>query len=120
VSEDYVTPLSGMEIVARRHARDRARYSVTHDEQFHEVGDFIEAAECYLMPPGRRKLMEKTGVPVIWPWSRKDWHPEDGDRIAELAKAASLIVSEIDRLQRVGERDRLARGEWHRPTLEVE
>ena len=119
-NEPYVDPLTGMEIVARRHARDRARYSVTHDEQYHESGDFIEAAQFYLTPPDQRALLSRTQTPAGWPWSFRDWHPEHDDRIAELAKAASLIISEIDRLQRSAERKRMARGEWHRPTLEVE
>lgn len=106
---DHIEPLSGLEIVARRHARDRARYPVKHDLQYHELGDFIEAAQCYLTPPGQRALMSATQVPITWPWSVNDWHPEHDDRIAELAKAASLIVSEIDRLQAEARRERLAR-----------
>lgn len=105
----YIEPLSGMEIVARRHARDRKRYSIAHDMRNHELGDFVEAAQCYLTQPSQRALMARTQVPLAWPWSAEDWHPEHGDRIAELAKAASLIISEIDRLQTEARRERLAR-----------
>lgn len=93
---------SGVAMIANERARQIAKEQFTpeHDDQ-HNEGQLLSAAVCYVdmadtQIDGYGPL---EGVPFDWPWDRTWWKPSP-DPIRNLTKAAALIASEIDRLQR--------------------
>lgn len=81
------------------------------DRQIHEEGykwdhddahidcSLIQAAITYATPPERRKMVGP--IPFNWPWEDRFWKPTPNDRVRELVKAGALIAAEIDRVQRL-------------------
>ena len=55
------------------------------------------AAACYALPPGMRQMTELS-APWGWPWDASWWKP--GPRRRDLVKACSLMLAEIDRIDR--------------------
>jgi len=53
----------------------------------------------YATPPERRKMVGP--IPFNWPWEDRFWKPTPNDRVRELVKAGALIAAEIDRVQRL-------------------
>lgn len=69
-----------------------------HDDQ-HDSFEMAEAAACYARTPRDRQNDEEfTNYPVCWPWDAKWWRPEDNRE--NLMKAISLLVAEVERLDR--------------------
>lgn len=96
---------AGLELIAtelERHAAEEG-WTPEHDDK-HIGEELASAATCYVTPLKWRPFpVRQSGqAPLIWPWSPRWWKPTPNDRIRELVKAGSLIVAEIERLQRLG------------------
>jgi hypothetical protein len=97
----------------RRHVEEEG-WSKAHDDA-HTDGSIAAAAACYAHPEPIYRLFrgdemsavvrDKTGVPIrfdwAWPrsWARRWWKPKDRRR--DLVRAGSLIIAEIERLDRL-------------------
>lgn len=85
----------------RRRQIEAEGWSLEHDD-LHKRGEMADAAACYakvaamISYPGPVPLDE----PSNWPWDAEWWKPSS-DPIRNLAKAAALLVAEIERLQRL-------------------
>lgn len=77
-----------------------------HDDE-HIDGELAAAASCYALPHRLRPAPVRISgcAPLQWPWKSIWWKPGK-DRIRELVKAGSLIVAEIERLQRAAAKAR--------------
>lgn len=98
-------------------AAERARqiqsegWTPQHDDN-HWYGELAQAAACYALESSAKGL--RTGrtrwidafVTAAWPWAGEWWKPSDRRR--DLVKAGSLIVAEIERLDRRAIADRAA------------
>lgn len=89
---------SGIDLIVRERVRQIAikGFSNAHDDQF--INDELaQVAACYTLPEKNRQATSG-----LWPgnWNTSKWKPSPDHRIAELVRAGSLIVAEIDRLQR--------------------
>jgi len=73
-------------------------YWPEHDD-LHTDYSIVQAAICYATPTERRKMVGP--IPFLWPWENRFWKPTPNDRVRELVKAGALIAAEIDRLQRL-------------------
>lgn len=71
-------------------------YTPEHDDE-HVNGELAKAAAVYSMPERKRYGW----VSAFWPWDLRFWKPTPENRIRELVKSASLVVAEIERLQRI-------------------
>ncbi len=60
-------------------------------------GELAMAAVSYLI---RGRSLLRQAIPMYWPWSIVKWNPTPNDHRIELAKAASLAIAEINRLNR--------------------
>lgn len=78
-----------------------------HDDE-HTNGEMARAAVAYATPDGLRNF-RLDGTPHLWPWAREWWKPKDRRR--DLVRAASLIVAEIERLDRLPDSE-ARRFEW--------
>lgn len=91
------------------HERDRQiqeGFTTAHDDQLTN-DELLLAAAGYLFADGT-----KNEVPLFWPASwenKKRWKP--GDIRRNLVKAGALIAAEIDRLDRLADKDVRARRE---------
>lgn len=81
-----------------------------HDDE-HDAGELAAAGAAYALAAADMLNPHSQGdggyceqAPDCWPWSPNWWKPLPGsawgDRIRELVKAGSLIVAEIERIQR--------------------
>lgn len=98
-----------IEDIIRERARqiDEEQFDHAHDDQ-HEAGELAAAAACYANPlaivvdgSGLEIGQPNEGtLPLGWPedWAAAWWKPGDDRR--NLVKAATLIVAEIERLDR--------------------
>ncbi|KAA2242842.1 hypothetical protein F0L74_09955 [Chitinophaga agrisoli] len=79
-------------------------YTPAHDDQ-HTNGELAYAAASYARNhdalPG---IKNGDYAPPKWPWKREYWKPTPDNRIRELVKAGALICAEIERLQRLEEK----------------
>lgn len=88
---------------------NRERWTLAHDDT-HTRGEMALAAACYAAP--RRIFVAEelagrayetfTAYRDAWPWDDKWWKPKDRRR--DLIRAATLIVAEIERIDRVAKR----------------
>lgn len=88
----------------------RERHRHGHGEGFTPAGDdrytdfqLAKAAVCYAQvatykDKTRKDAAKRTFSPGNWPWSLDWWKPKD--RRSDLVRAASLIIAEIERLDR--------------------
>ena len=88
-------------------------YTREHDDQ-HRDGELAAAAACYAKPH-----RSETSVSGSWPFAATDWKPKPNDRVRELVVAASLIVAEVERLERLAHRVELDRRAASRTTYIV-
>jgi hypothetical protein len=80
-----------------------------HDDSEHQFGELTVAAVCYadtaiiqaeqLRKQGIDQPLPDCYIHSRWPWSRAWWKPRGVVR--NLARAAALLVSEIDRMLRL-------------------
>lgn len=94
---------TGIELIAQERQRqiEVEGYDHSHDDD-HSSGELAMAAMCYAMDPIWRPV---DVAPMGWPWIGYEgldgFKPTPNDRIRELVKAGSLLVAEIERLQRI-------------------
>lgn len=104
---DALSPLTdaAVDVLAERRRQVSVEgWTVEHDDT-HADGEMARAAAAYALNAGR--LSDNATKHVDWwPWSLEFWKPRDRRR--DLVKAASLILAEIERLDRMTERGRLA------------
>ncbi|WP_078670596.1 hypothetical protein [Chitinophaga eiseniae] len=97
---------TGVEIIAEERKRqiNIEGYHEHHDDR-HEAGELADAAMCYCMSPIYRPAYNFP--PMGWPWigGENDGFKPSNNRIHELAKAGALIAAEIDRLQRMADKE---------------
>lgn len=83
-------------------------WTPAHDDA-HRKGELAGAAACYTMfglehQIGNIHLATRVSTLVrdLWPWSLSWWKPKDRRR--DLIRAAAMIVAEIERLDRKGQK----------------
>ena len=97
-----------MDIVAERERQiDVKGWAPEHDDE-HVNGELAAAALCYCW--AAQAMLGKPSFdpriimhPPFWPWADEWWKPSDVRR--NLVKASALIVAEIERLDRLSERE---------------
>ena len=102
---------SGIELIEeeRKEQIERHGYVQGHDD-FHDVNEIAWAAVSYAMPYGFQSDFPHNNGNIqlsrlaFWPWDEEYFKPSN-DRIKELKKAGALIAAEIDRLQRLKQRE---------------
>lgn len=103
---------TGIEIIAEERQRQISGEGWTseHDDK-HMNGEMALAAKGYAEYAGYQSIIEgefnnisKNFIPEMWPWDKKWWKPSK-DKIRNLAKAGALIAAEIDRLERLQQKD---------------
>lgn len=80
----------------RQHAEEG--WTPEHDDQ-HGAGELARGAACYAMT---RIIDDGWLLKQLWPWDLRWWKPKS--RRQDLIRAASLLVAEIERLDRAGSR----------------
>jgi hypothetical protein len=106
---------TGLSLIAEERGRQIAKegWTIDHDDE-HDMGELIGASVSYAgaalhkVSDGEIDAMES--LKEFWPFDEACWKPSD-DPIRNLVKAGALIAAEIDRLQRLKEKDA--------PTLKV-
>lgn len=68
-------------------------WSPDHDDKINSDGQLAKAGAAYAMASCQLAMQKDP-----WPWPDNWWKPEGGRR--DLIRAAALIVSEIERLDR--------------------
>lgn len=71
-----------------------------HDDE-HRREELTKAAVAYVVYGGRVRFVDP---PFSWPWDAAWWKPKD--RRSDLVRAGALIAAEIDRLDRLAEREK--------------
>lgn len=76
-------------------------FTAEHDD-LHEEDELANAAACYAMNYriADREIWDKPLVDYVWPFA-PDWYKPEPSRIRNMVKAASMLVAEIERLQRI-------------------
>jgi hypothetical protein len=108
--------VSALELIKQERQRqiNKHGYTLEHDDR-HTQGELSNAAICYLISdPTRGYYALHDGMDnfldYFWPWSDNEYNPAGfkptpDDRIRELIKAGALIVAEIERLQRLEQKN---------------
>lgn len=78
-------------LAERRRQVEEEGWTAACDDE-HAQGQLARAAACYAVPALVHEL------PWLWPWDRKWWKPTDRRR--DLVKAAALLLSDIERIDR--------------------
>lgn len=92
-------PAAAADVLAERKRQiEHEGYDPSHDDQ-HTDGSLAQAAAAYALNASRRVYDPRRGE-VFWPesWNRLHWNPKDRRR--DLVRAAALIISEIERIDR--------------------
>lgn len=93
---------TGIELIAEERNRQISaeKFSYSHDDE-HTEGELAHAAACYASNHDQLPSIKKgENYPPKWPWGGW-WKPSPNNRIRELQKSGALIAAEIDRLQRL-------------------
>lgn len=109
--------LTDVALERRRHV-DEEGWTPEHDDE-HMFGTLARAGGCYalgatLSDPGRASPASSRMLHDWWPWHPRWWKPQGGAR-RMLVKAASLIVAEIERIDRADDRALSAQTIEHSP-----
>ncbi len=90
---------TGLRHIADERAKQLEKYNwdAENDDQY-TYGSLIHAAICYAAEGYFTKDLD-----IVWPWEDAWWKP--GDKIANLSKAGALIAAEIDRLERLKDKE---------------
>lgn len=85
------------------------RWTADHDDN-HDTGELAMAGACYARYAFIKNLRGRddclsSGTPVDWPWSCECWKQKNPRQ--DLIRAAALIVAEIDKIDRIEERERI-------------
>jgi hypothetical protein len=103
--------MTGIEriIAERKRQIEEEGFTAEHDDRW-DKGELAQAAMCYCMEPADFQNILDGSVepcaPSEWPFHPTWWKPTPNNRIQELKKAGALIAAEIDRLQRLEERQK--------------
>lgn len=111
--KEFKMPEDGVSLILKERVRqiEKEKWSSENDDR---NGGLVKAAVCYALPEGSRNgtLFLGKGISInvdfkshFWPWSAAWWKPTPDNRIKELAKAGALIAAEIDRLQRLKDKE---------------
>ena len=88
-----------LDVLAERRRQIEAEgWTPEHDDE-HSVGELAKAAACYALVSAG---FNPDATITVWPWHRLWWKPSDKRR--NLVKAGALILAEIERLDRMAER----------------
>ena len=88
-----------LDVAAERRRQIEAEgWTPEHDDE-HSVGELAKAAACYALVSAG---FNPDATINVWPWHRLWWKPSDKRR--NLVKAGALILAEIERLDRMAER----------------
>ena len=88
-----------LDVAAERRRQIEAEgWTPEHDDE-HSVGELAKAAACYALVSAG---FNPDATITVWPWHRLWWKPSDKRR--NLVKAGALILAEIERLDRMAER----------------
>lgn len=91
-----------LDIVAERLRQQEVEgWNTAHDDG-HHTGILADAAACYAANAGG--CVWAAPVPAFWPWEAEDWKPSTPRR--DLVKAGALILAEIERLDRLEQREK--------------
>jgi hypothetical protein len=95
--------MTGIERIAAERKRqiEEEGFTAEHDDQFKRE-ELAMAALCYIVPNSYR---EWPPFNVLWPFDKEWWKPTP-NRVRELEKAGAFCAAEIDRLQRLEERQK--------------
>lgn len=94
-------PMSGIESIANeRHRQITAEGWTPEHDDTHTNGELATAASLYARDHG---TAYRNHPPKDWPWDREWWKPKD--RRSDLVRAGALIAAEIDRLDRLADRE---------------
>lgn len=95
-------------LAERRRQIESEGWDADHDDK-HSDGSLAQAAACYASNAatwaehGKKDLRyEMLPVSFRWPWSASWWKPKSQRQ--DLVRAGALILAEIERLDRKGER----------------
>ncbi len=100
----------GLEMIVQE-LKDANDGGLDSEDDKYVNGELPYAAASYLLR-GRSTHQ----IPMYWPWCDAKWNPTPQDHRIELAKAGALIVSEINRLNRLQEKKNGTKDmESHRP-----
>jgi len=88
-----------LDVAAERRRQIEAEgWTSEHDDE-HSVGELAKAAACYALVSAG---FNPDATINVWPWHRLWWKPSDNRR--NLVKSGALILAEIERLDRMTER----------------
>ena len=90
------------EIAAERKRQIEVEGWTAEHDDFHDDDELAVAAGCYAFP--NRRMGFRLKIPVDWPWHPSWWKPTTRRR--DLIKAGALIVAEIERLDRLAEKEK--------------
>ena len=94
-TEEAVTTAARDVLAERKRHKDVEGFAAEHDDG-HPDGDLAIAAACYAANAGGVPWSGET--PSFWPWDNDWWKPTTPRR--DLVKAGSLILAEIERIDR--------------------
>lgn len=89
---------TGLELVAEERQRqiEVEGFTPGHDAQY-KRGELAGAAACYATAAcEQHNGYVQTPDPSLWPWTRREWKPDENDPLPNLVKAAALTVAAID------------------------
>lgn len=91
-----------LDVLAERRRQVEAEgWTPSHDDE-HEGCELAMAAACYAGNAGGYSWIDGWPGENLWPWSSDHWKPSTARR--DLVKAGALILAEIERLDRMAER----------------
>lgn len=76
---------------------DQKETGMDSEDDKYVNGELAYAAAAYIL---RGRYINPKAMPMYWPWSADKWNPTPHDHRIELAKAASLAIAEINRINR--------------------
>ena len=71
------------------------------NDDFWSNGELADAAATYALTTATRKSLTEKEVPKTWPFGKEWYKPRNDYRRRELILAASLILAEIERIDRL-------------------
>lgn len=102
----YSNMSAGVRCIAteRRRQVEVEGYLPCSDDNY-VCGELSDAAVCYATRQYYRDFRKNPAFFMMWPWHPDFFKPTPDDRIKELTKAGALITAEIDRLQRINNKN---------------
>lgn len=113
---DYLEHLNlspaAADVLAERQRQITAEgWTLAHDDWQNQYGDLAIAASCYArhaygrgwVYPEKPERYQNEEAPNDWPWDDTWWKPDSPRR--DLIKAAALLLAELERLDRLSQRN---------------